>query len=424
MQIRAGGHLAQQLFPNVAPMSMFGLTFDVFDLGAVVLSVVMTVYILVGGMRSVAMADVIQGALLLSGMLVAGFIAVSALGGVRGYLDRVSQLPAESLSLPGATGRYTAWSVLTLCLFASLSSMIQPAQWMRYYAARSTATLKQSALIFAIVLPLCYFFGVMLVGLGARALYPPQRVERTVAVQGTDDGRPQPEALTAAELEPHPTVGRWDQALVAVLKNEGPAVLGTAGPLIIVIVLVAVLAASMSTADSNLHAVSGVVLRDVYDRFLRPGAGERERAWVGRGIIVGATLLAVTLVHIGERDPHFAPLKMIVELQFVAMAFSCQLLPATIDILFIRRGTRAGVICGMIAGLVAVTCFTPLPEKLLGSTTGKSVADSTTYLKTLFDIGFCGLLVNVPVFVFVSLITRRPPADRIAQFVRIMQTKG
>ena len=38
-------------------------------------------------------------------------------------------------------------------VFAALASMIQPAQWMRYYAASSTQALKRSALIFSIVLP-------------------------------------------------------------------------------------------------------------------------------------------------------------------------------------------------------------------------------------------------------------------------------
>ena len=139
----------------------------------------MTLYILVGGMRSVALADVVQGTLLLAGMLVAGYVAISALGGVRGYFAALAELPPEALSLPGATGRYTVWSLLTVCVFASLASMIQPAQWIRYYAARSSQTLRRSALIFALILPICYLCGVMLVGLAARALYPPGRmVER------------------------------------------------------------------------------------------------------------------------------------------------------------------------------------------------------------------------------------------------------
>ena len=403
IQIRAGGHLAQQVFPGSGQLAILGQQFDVFTVGASVLSCVMMLYILVGGMRSVALADVIQGSLLLSGMLVAGFVVVAAFGGVGNYARAISSLPPEALSLPGATGRYTAWGLLTVCMFASLASMIQPAQWMRYYAARSNQTLKRSALIFALVLPLCYFFGVMLVGLGARALFAPEWVN--------------------GQLMPHPDIGQWDQALIAVLRNYGPAALGAIGPGVVAVILVAILAASMSTADSNLHALSAVVTRDVYDRFVRPGASQRERAWVGRSVIVAAAMLALWLVHIGEHNEEFAPLRMIVEMQFVAMAFSCQVLPVTLDILFVRRGTRAGAIAGMMAGLLVVLMFTPLPNLLLGEGIGDWAGDKAGYLKRLFDIGFCGFVVNTVVFASVSLVTRRPDARRTAEFAQFMREK-
>ena len=400
IQIRAGGHLAQQMFGGATTVSLLGQQVDVFTLGASVLSLVMMIYILVGGMRSVALADVVQGSLLLVGMLVAGLVAISALGGLGSYARAVSSLPPEALSLPGATGRYTAWSLLTLCIFASLASMIQPAQWMRYYAARSTYTLKRGAVIFSLILPVCFLFGVMLVGLGARALYPP--------------------AMEDGVLVPNPEVGRWDQALVAVLRNHGLEVLGPAGAVTIAVIMIAILAASMSTADSNLHALSAVLTRDVYDRFLRPRAGQRERAWFGRGVIVAAALLAMWLVHVGERDEDFAPLKMIVEMQFVAMAFSCQVLPVAIDMLFLRRGSRAGAVCGMLAGLAVVLLFTPLPNILLG-TAGDCISGAAGRWKTLLDIGFCGFVVNSAVFVLVSLFTRKPDPHRTAEMARIMR---
>jgi Na+/proline symporter len=136
--------------------------------------------------------------------------------------------------------------------------------------------------------------------------------------------------------------------------------------------------------------------------------------------VVG-TVLALSLVILGERDPTFRPLKMIVEMQFVAMAAACQFLPVTIDMLFIHRGTRTGAIAGMLAGLVVVLCFTPLPLLLLGKDLGGNVADTATWLKRLFDIGFCGLVVNTAVFAVVSLFSRKPDPDRVAEFKRLME---
>lgn len=402
VQVRAGGHLAEQLFPNIRDVVLLGTTFNAFDIGASVLALVMTVYVLVGGMRSVALADAVQGSLLLLGMLISGVAIIFALGGVRGYFEAVSQLPPEALSLPGASGRYTPWLLMTICVFASLASMIQPAQWMRFYAAKSTQTLKRSALLFSIVLPICFLFGVMLVGLGSRALYPPTAIDGKIIA--------------------HATVGSHDQALVAVLRNYGPDLFGAAGPLVVSMILMAILAASMSTADSNLHALSAVATRDFYGRFVRPHAGQRERAWVGRGVIIAAALLALWLVRIGERNPDFAPLRMIIEMLYVAMAFSCQVLPLTLDMLFLRKGTRAGAICGTAAGILTVLCFTPAPSLLLGGHLPDSLADSTGWLKRLFDIGFIGFVVNVTVFAAVSAFTQRLSPDRVAEFVRLMSS--
>jgi SSS family solute:Na+ symporter len=401
IQIRAGGHLADQMFPNVPPVTLLGSTYAAFDLGATVLSAVMMLYILVGGMRSVALADVVQGLLLLSGMLIAGIAVIAAFGGVGGYFRAVGQLPREALSLPGASGRYTPWFLMTVCAFASLASMIQPAQWMRYYAARSAATLRRAALIFSVLLPSCYLFGVMLVGLGARSLYPPMMREGIVTA--------------------HPVVGSHDQAVIAVLRTHGADLFGVAGAVVVGVIMMAILAASMSTADSNLHALSAVLTRDVYDRFVRPKAGQAERAWVGRGVIVAATLVALYLVRVGERSEDFAPLRMIVEMMYVAIAFSCQVLPATIDVLFIRRGTRTGAIAGMVAGLVTVLCFTPAANLLLGA--GEPIADAVGFLKRLFDIGFCGFVVNAAVFAAVSLITKSPDPRRSVEFAQIMDAE-
>ena len=401
MQIKAGGYLAQRMFPNTEPFIIFGKSFAIFEMGVVALSVLTMLYVLIGGMRSVAWTDVVQGLLLLSGMIIAGLATVTALGGPKSFFQGISALPAEALSLPGPSGSWSPWKLMTICMFASLATMIQPGQWIRYYAARSTETLKRSALIFAILLPICFLFGVMLVALGARAIYPP--------------------VLEAGVLLPHPAIGlqsdEFDQVVIALLQEHIPLLLGPAvGVVIVSLILVAIMAASMSTADSNLHALSAVLTRDIYDKFVRPKASEREKTWFGRAVIIVATLLALWLVMLGESNPDFQPLALIAQLMFVAMAFSCQLLPLAIDALFIRKGAQAGAICGIIAGIATVFMFTPFPALILGDGSFSSLAQLTSILSGLFDIGFCGLVVNTVVFVLVSNFTKAPSAEAVAAF--------
>ena len=385
MQIKAGGHLAQVLFPDVD---------GVFQKGATALSLVTMAYVLVGGMRSVAWTDVVQGALLLSGMLLAGFATVRAMGGIASFFEQVNSLPEETLTLPGPSNAWSPWKMLTICAFASLGTMIQPGQWMRYYAARSSDTLRRSALIFSILLPACFLFGVMLVALGGRVLFPPD----------------------LAGAQPHELVQSFDQIIVIMMHEHIPALFGAIGPIVVSLLFVAILAASMSTADSNLHALSAVLTRDVFDRFIRPASSEAERAWVGRSVIVVATLLALGLVHYGESNPDFRPLKLIAEMMLFAIAFSCQLLPATIDMLFVRRGTRAGAVAGISAGLLTVLgmlIFT------------KSISEPVAVLNDLsrlLDVGFIGCVVNTAVFAAVSSLTMKLQQEHVRSFTQDLES--
>ena len=407
MQIKAGGYLAQRMFPDAKAIELLGVQFDAFRAGAAALSMLTMVYVLVGGMRTVAWTDVIQGSLLLAGMIIAGIATVVAMKGPKAFMQQLTELPPEALTIPGPSGIWSPWKLMTLCVFASLASMIQPGQWMRYYAASSTVILKKSALVFALVLPPCFLFGVMLVGLGGRALYPPSVID--------------------GALTPHEMVGsrtnEFDQVVVAMVQEHVPALMGPAlGALVVSLILVAIIAASMSTADSNLHALSAVMTRDIFGRLVRPKASKKERAWFGRGIIVATTLLALWLVDLDKTNPDLQPLAMIAQLMFVAMAFSCQLLPLTADILFIRKGTSAGAIAGVAVGVLAVFFFTPFPGMLLGENTESAITGVTGPMRALFDIGFCGLIVNVAVFVVVSRLTKPLPPDHVKSFANDLKT--
>ena len=405
MQIKAGGLLADEMFPGAHS----------FEWGCVILALITMLYIMIGGMRSVAWTDVVQGLLLMSGMLVAGFATVAALGGPSGFLDSIAKLPAKSLSAPGTSERWTAGFLFSICMFASLGSMVQPAQWMRFYSARSTKTLKRSSLIFAIGLTSCFLFGIMLVGLGGQVLYP------------LVDSTGQYFTNEAGKMVPNPEVGAnvrdYDKILVVILKNYLPKLLPSVGALVATIILVAIMAAAMSTADSNLHAMSAVVTRDVYDRFIHPEASDKERTWVGRGVIAGGTILSVGLVLLSKSVEESAkkgeatdPLAMIVSLMILAIAFSSQLLPVTADMLFIRKGTKAGAIAGILVGLSIVALFSPLVTPHLGDELKKTIAQ----MGKLLDKGTWGLIANTIVFAVVSSFTEQVSQEKREEMEQII----
>ena len=396
MQIKAGGYLAQRLFPDSPPLEFLGGSFTMYETGVWVLSFLTMAYVLVGGMRSVAWTDVIQGILLLSGMLVAGIATLAYFGGPSGYFEAVSGLPGKALSLPGNSDKWNAGMLFTICAFSSLGAIIQPGQWMRFYAAKNSNTLRRSALVFAIILPICFLFGIMLVALGGQVLFPPE--------------------ITLEGVMPHPAVGtkssEVDQIVIAMIQRVLPDMLGvTFGAIVVTLILISVLAASMSTADSNLHALSAVLSRDVYDRFIRPESGERERTWVGRIVIVVSTLAAVALVEWSEEAKAFNPLELISQLMLLAIAFSSQLLPIAIDVLFLNKGTRKGAVTGLAVGLGMVLLLTVKPDLSFGIT-------------KVIHVSAFGAGINALVFALVSSFTSKLPEKRVDEFREIMKGKG
>lgn len=385
IQIKAGGFLAKGLFPDVEPFHLLGLKITMEHAGIGALSIVTMVYVIIGGMRSVAWTDVIQGFLLLSAMLLSGIAIMSALGGVGGYFESVGKLSEDQgkfLVVPDAPTKFNITHVFTFCLFASLASILQPAQWMRFYAARDSKTLRTSAIAFATILPICFIFGVFLVGLGGRVL----------------------------PAETFPTEWTQDEVVIHVIRDQFPVIFGGFGVLLVSIILVAVMAASMSTADSNLHALSAVVTRDVYSP-LNPKSSNAQRAWVGRIVIIAATVVATGVTYAGE-----GLFSTIQAFFFLAMGFSAQLLPITLDLLFLRKGSKAGALAGLIAGILTVALFPPLGALILGE--ANSLVEATSHWKARLDVGFCGIVVNVIVFVLVSLVTKKPDATHREAFAK------
>lgn len=395
MQIQAGGNLAAVLFGDGDRRA--------FEIGAIVLASITAVYIMIGGMRSVAWTDAIQCVLLLGGMFLAGAAMIAAFGGPGRFAEAVAALPETSLTVPGTTGQWRWPFLFSVCLLMPLGAILQPAQWMRFYSARNPETLRRGAVIFIVVVAGAYLFGIMPVGLGGQALYPLQRTE-------------------AGGVAPAAEVGEFDQILVVVLQRQLPELCGeTLGVVLSSLFVVAVMAASMSTADSNLHALSAVLTRDVYERALRPRASEAERVWVGRIVILLATAAALVFVLVGARTESLQGfMRMIVDLALFAVAFSVQLLPITVDVLFLRRGTTWGASAGLLAGIVCAFLFTPL----FGALVSAVAPQETSWLFALQRfVGDCravlpvhatawGLLANVLIFVGVSAITPRRTSAR------------
>jgi sodium/proline symporter len=118
-------------------------------------------------------------------------------------------------------------------------------------------------------------------------------------------------------------------------------------PVIAGICLAAILAAIMSTADSQLLVASSAVAEDFYKGLLRPDAGQNELVWISRVSVVAIALVALWLA----ADPD----RMVLDLVAYAWAgLGATFGPVIVMSLYWQNMSRVGAILGMVAGGVTV----------------------------------------------------------------------
>jgi sodium/proline symporter len=120
-----------------------------------------------------------------------------------------------------------------------------------------------------------------------------------------------------------------------------------ANPWVAGVLLAAILAAVMSTIDSQLLVSSSALAEDIYKPFIRPDASQSELVWVGRAAVVGIALIALLIAG----DPNAKVLNLV---SYAWGGFGAAFGPVILFSLFWRRTTRNGALLGMISGAVTV----------------------------------------------------------------------
>jgi sodium/proline symporter len=131
-------------------------------------------------------------------------------------------------------------------------------------------------------------------------------------------------------------------------------------PWIAGVLLSAILAAIMSTLSCQLLVCSSALTEDFYRGFVRPGAGERELVWVGRGMVLAVALVAIFIA----RDPDSRVLGLV---SYAWAGFGAAFGPVVLFSLFWGRMTRAGALAGIVAGAATVVLWKLVAVERLGS---------------------------------------------------------
>ena len=167
-------------------------------------------------------------------------------------------------------------------------------------------------------------------------------------------------------------------------------------PLLAGILLSAILAASMSTADSQLLASSSAFSSDFYKPVIRKNASDKEMLWVGRGVVALIAIIALFIA----MSPGCAGIMALVECAWAA--FGSAFGPAILLALFWKKFTYKGAIAGVVAGF--------LTDAVWYMFFSGSVESLTVVNTGLYEI-IPGFIVSFIFAVIVSLMDKEPSEE-------------
>ena len=243
-QLVAMGHITAGLSGGAVP----------YWVGVVLLTLVVLVYETIGGMRAVAWTDTVQGVMLavgLTGLLLAASPTPDHLATVTLWI--AAETP-EKVAVPGWDVCRNWFSTLALIGF---SGAVYPHAIQRIYAARDSMALKRSFSVM-VFLPMVTTGSVFLVGV--------------LAIEQLSGAGP----IEADQVLP---------LLLTQWSADSPVLYALS-----LLVIVAIVSAIMSTADSVLLSLSSILAKDVLGTTVLRGEDEARLTHVGK--IVSWVLVA------------------------------------------------------------------------------------------------------------------------------------
>ena len=329
----------------------------------IVSGALVTLYTLLGGIEAVIWTDVVQSIILMGGAVVVACV----------ILLRMPAGPGQAISIAAANGKFslggfgpsvaqsTFWVVMLYGIFINLNNFgIDQSFVQRYHTARSDREARKSLWLGALLyvpISLLFFF----IGSSLFSYYHAEQnrgMLREVKLQvAREKLSRQAETLppaayeakvaeTAAALTPA-DIG--DKVLPHFIVNRLPIGLGG-------LLIAAIFAAAMSSVDTSLNSSATVILSDIYKRYIRKRAGEKEsmRVLHVTTLAWGAIGTGVALAMIGVKSILGAWWKL-------SGIFAGAMLGLFLLGLISRKAKRPAAVTGVTVGVLVIFWMTFSP---------------------------------------------------------------
>ena len=294
----------------------------------IMLSLIMVIYETLGGMRSVAWTDMLQGILLLFGVIVIFYIIYKQYGGLNAISSQL-QINRPDFWTPPDWSDKRLW--LSTILVVSIGVSVYPHAIQRIYSAKNSSTLRKS-LQLMVFMPFVTTLFMVIVGIVGAS-----------QIEGLDRNNSEQISIL----------------LLVDLAEKIPNI-----SWLIVMFLAAAIAAIMSTVDSALLAISSTVTQDLF-RKIKPDSSQKELLLFGKSIswviMLVAVIMAINLP------------QTIWQLFQIKLELLCQIAPAIFLGVHIKSISSKSILIGIYIGtLIALSIMIgnwigfPIPIKPFG----------------------------------------------------------
>ena len=283
--IKACGTLFNTVMDIDATVAMYGA------------AAIIIVYTFLGGFSAVCWTDFFQGMLMLAALLIAPIFAL--------FLVKDGSMTAHPLP-EGFFSFATNWKEIVSGLGWGLGYFGMPHIIIRFMSLRSERELRKSSVI----------------GISWTTIILIMSAVSAVA------GR-----LFLGEIDDSSTV------FITMVRRIFP-------PLVSGLLLSAILAAAMSTADSQLLASASAFASDVYKPVFRKNASDREMLWAGRVVVIIISVVALLIAS----NPGSGTIMSLVENAWGL--FGAAFGPTILLSLFWKRFNFKGAVAGIVVGAV------------------------------------------------------------------------